>query len=236
VDYSEWRTDANPFLKHPYTAETLAGKARLKAELQQEMGLPVEAGIPLFATISRLADQKGFDILLPALEEMISTRMQFVALGSGNADFERGLKQLAARYPDKVAIQIGYNHGLSHRIEAGADFFLMPSRFEPCGLNQMYSLRYGTVPIVRVTGGLDDSVIDITENLERANGIKFYEYNSRALAKAIRKALALYERNDLLEHYRVNGMQADFSWEHTSTAYLEAYERALAKSRAVPTT
>lgn len=236
VDYSEWRTDENPFLKHPYTAEALEGKARLKAELQQEMGLPVDAGIPLFATISRLADQKGFDILLPALEEMISTRMQFVALGSGNADFERGLKQLAARYPDKVAIQIGYNHGLSHRIEAGADYFLMPSRFEPCGLNQMYSLRYGTVPIVRVTGGLDDSVIDITENLERANGIKFYEYTSRALAKAIRKALALYERNDLLEHYRVNGMQADFSWEHTSAAYLEAYERALAKSRAVPTT
>ncbi|MFN7138342.1 MAG: glycosyltransferase, partial [Limisphaerales bacterium] len=117
--------------------------------------------------------------------------------------------------------------GLSHRIEAGCDFFLMPSRFEPCGLNQMYSLRYGTLPIVRVTGGLDDSVIDISQDPERANGIKFQEYSVRALAKAIRKALVLYQDKDVLDHYRHNAMSADFSWERSATAYEEVYQRLL---------
>jgi starch synthase len=227
VDYSEWQTEKNPLLNHPFSAEERAGKTAQKLDLQEEMGLPKDAEIPLFATISRLADQKGFDILLPALEEMISARMQFVVLGSGDADFEAGLKLLAARHPEKVAIHIGYNHALSHRIEAGADFFLMPSRFEPCGLNQMYSLRYGTIPVVRVTGGLDDSVVDISEDAEMADGIKFFEYTPRALAKAIRKALALYESKELMAHYQRNAMEADFSWEHTSAEYIEVYQQAL---------
>ena len=123
-------------------------------------------------------------------------------------------------------MRIGYDEGLAHRIEAGCDFYLMPSRFEPCGLNQMYSLRYGTIPIVRATGGLDDSVIDFTQDAERANGIKFQEYSARALAKAIRKALALYEQPDLLRHYRRNAMKSDFSWERTVDEYLKAYSLA----------
>jgi len=192
--------------------------------LQLEMGLPKNPRVPVFGSITRLVDQKGVDITLGALEEMVSANMQFVMLGSGAPVYEKAFTQLAARYPAKVAVKIGYDHGLSHRIEAGSDFFLMPSRYEPCGLNQMYSLRYGAVPIVRTTGGLDDSVIDISQNLNRANGIKFTEYSVRALAKAIRKALVLYDRPELLEHYRRNAMAADFSWDKTAKEYLKAYQ------------
>ena len=234
VDYSEWRTDKNPFLTHTYSAENLQGKADQKAALQKELGLPIEPDVPLFGTISRLADQKGLDIQLPALEEMLASRLQFILLGSGSSEYERAFRRLAERYPRKVAVRIGYDHGLSHRIEAGCDFFLMPSKFEPCGLNQMYSLRYGTIPIVRVTGGLDDSITDLSEDLDSADGIKFYEYSPRALAKAIRKALVLYGNPDLLEHYRLNAMQVDFSWKHTSHEYLHVFERALKMKGRVP--
>jgi len=147
-------------------------------------------------------------------------------LGSGAPVFENGYRELARRFPTKVAVRIGYDQGLSHRIEAGCDFYLMPSRFEPCGLNQMYSLRYGTVPVVRITGGLDDTVIDVVEDAEKANGIKFAEYSSRALARGIRKALALYAEPALLRHYRVNGMTAEFSWDHTARQYLAAYQKS----------
>ena len=215
VDYDEWKTTRNPFLKHSYSAVDLRGKEADKAALQKEMGLPAAADVPLFGTVSRLADQKGVDIQLTALQEMLAAGMQFVFLGSGEREYEREYRRLAERHPGKCAVKIGFDTALSHRIEAGCDFYLMPSRFEPCGLNQMYSLRYGTVPIVRLTGGLDDSVIDIAEDPEKADGIKFAEYSVRALAKAIRKALVLYENKDLLSHYRQNGMAKDFSWERT---------------------
>jgi len=159
------------------------------------------------------------------LEEMLASDMQFVILGSGTEYYERACRVLARRHPDKAAVRIGFDQPLSHRIEAGADFFLMPSRFEPSGLNQMYSLRYGTVPIVRITGGLDDSVIDISESPGKVNGIKFAEYSVRALSKAIRKALALYDQPDLLNRYRRNGMKVDFSWAKTAEAYAELYRR-----------
>lgn len=225
VDYDEWKTEGNPFLKHSYSAADLRGKQADKIELQQEMGLPPAPDVPLFGMVSGLAGQKGVDILLTALQEMLAAGMQFVFLGSGERDYDRALRRLAERHPDKCAVKIGFDTGLSHRIEAGCDFYLMPSRFEPCGLNQMYSLRYGTVPIVRLTGGLDDSVIDIAENLEKADGIKFAEYSVRALAKAIRKALVLYDNKDLLAHYRRNGMAMDFSWERTVAAYGRLYKK-----------
>jgi starch synthase len=225
VDYDEWNTIRNPHLKQPYHWRNLAGKVANKAALQTEMGLPVRSDAPLFATISRLVDQKGIDLLLGALEEMLASDMQFVLLGSGLEYFQDGCVALARRHPQKVSVRIGFDTPLSHRIEAGADFFLMPSRFEPSGLNQMYSLRYGTVPVVRITGGLDDSVIDIAEDAARANGIKFAEYSVRALAKAIRKALALYGEPSLLARYRRNGMKADFSWERTCRNYIEIYSR-----------
>jgi starch synthase len=226
VDYGEWNTANNPFLKHPYSARNMRGKTEDKLDLQHELGLPVKADVPMFGSITRLADQKGLDIELGALEEMLSTNMQFVLLGSGAPVYERAYQELARRYPEKVAVRIGFDQGLSHRIEAGCDFYVMPSRFEPCGLNQMYSQRYGTIPIVRITGGLDDTVVDITEDREKASGIKFAEYSARALAKSLRKALALYAEPKWLQIYRKNAMAADFSWERLMKGYLEVYAKA----------
>ncbi|MGA4644481.1 glycogen synthase GlgA [Limisphaera sp. 4302-co] len=228
VDYEEWNTEHNPHLPASYSVQDLSGKAVVKRALLREVGLPEEEGVPLFGTVTRLAEQKGLDILLPALHEMLAARMRFVLLGSGDAGYVEALERLRERYPGKVAIRIGFDPGLAHRIEAGCDFYLMPSRFEPCGLNQMYSLRYGTVPIVRAVGGLDDTVVDARESVERANGIKFHEYSAAALAHAIRKALVLYGHPALLHRYRVNGMQVDFSWVRTAGGYEEVYREALA--------
>lgn len=225
MDYEEWNPQKDPLLKAPYSAANLSGKKINKAELQKELGLAATEA-PLFGTISRLAEQKGIDIQLAALEEMLSAEMQFVLLGSGSPAYEHGYHELARRFPTKVVARFGYSEGLGHRIEAGCDFYLMPSRYEPSGLNQMYSLHYGTVPIVRATGGLDDSVVDFTEDKTHANGIKFREYSARALARGIRKALALYEQPELLRRCRRNGMKMDFSWERTVGEYLKAYEAA----------
>jgi starch synthase len=225
VDYDEWNTEENPFLPAAYDASDLEGKTICKRELQREMKLPQSETVPLFGAIARLVDQKGIDILLGALEEMLPTGMQFILLGSGDPAYETALNRLAQRRPQQAAVRIGYDHGLSHRIEAGCDFYLMPSRFEPCGLNQMYSLRYGAIPIVRATGGLEDSVIDLTQDLERANGIKFRHYSSGALSKAIRKALAIYQDPELLDHYRQNALEADFSWERTAAEYLQLFRK-----------
>src|ERR1043166_620652 len=225
VDYEEWNTVKNPYLTAPYDVDDLSGKEVEKLALQKEFSLPPRADVPLFTNITRLAEQKGVDIQMGALEEMLAADLQFVLLGSGSPDYELAYQRLARRYPKKVSVRIGFDQGLSHRIEAGGDFFLMPSRYEPCGLNQMYSLRYGTVPIVRITGGLDDSVVDIAEDLDHANGIKFAEYSVRALAKAIRKALVLFPSDDLMQHYRRNGMQADFSWDRTAAEYTQAYQK-----------
>lgn len=223
VDYTEWNTTKNPHLFAPYSAGRLTGKKINKRELQKLLELPEDESIPLFGTISRLAEQKGVDIQLGALAEMLNTRMQFIVLGSGSPEYERGYRELARHFPGKVAVRFGYDETLAHRIEAGCDFFLMPSRFEPCGLNQMYSLRYGTIPIVRATGGLDDSVVDWTQNAQSATGIKFFEYTPRSLAKAIRKALVLYSQPKLLKACRQNAMKADFSWNKTVGAYLSVY-------------
>jgi starch synthase len=226
VDYDEWNPAHDPFLARSYSMANLAGKAACKLALQKEVGLPEGRDVALFGTISRLADQKGVEIQLGALEEMLSTDMQFVLLGNGSSVYERGYSELARRFPSKIAVRVNYDEGLAHRIEAACDFYIMPSRFEPSGLNQMYSLRYGAIPIVRATGGLDDSVIDFTEDTKRANGIKFREYSARALSKAIRKALALYQQPDLLRQCQRNAMRTVFSWEQTVHEYVRTYELA----------
>ena len=224
VDYEEWNPANDLFLARPFSATHLAGKALCKLALQRELGLPETPEAPMFGTISRLAEQKGVDVQLGAVEEMLSAGIQFVVLGSGSITYEKGYLNLARRYPSQVAVHLGHSEALAHRIEAGCDFFIMPSRFEPSGLNQMYSLRYGTIPVVRAVGGLDDSVIDFTEQPERANGVKFREYSARALAKAMRKALAIYHQPDLLRRFRRNAMKTDFSWGRTVAEYLKVYQ------------
>jgi starch synthase len=229
VDYDEWNTLSDPYIRFPYSPTDLSGKAGNKLALQEEFGLPSSKDVPLFGNIGRLAEQKGVEVMLGALEEMLGTGIQFVAVGSGAPAFQRAYRDLARRFPAQVGVRIGFDEGLSHRIEAGCDFFLMPSRFEPCGLNQMYGLRYGTIPVVRTTGGLDDTVMDPRENPEKANGIKFREYSPLALAKGIRKALALYQQPELLNRFRRNAMAADFSWEHTTAEYTRIYKAARPK-------
>ena len=226
VDYAEWNTTRNPFLKHHFSVENLAGKAAEKLDLQRELGLTVSPAIPIYGNIGRLVEQKGIDILMGSLEEMLPSKMQLVVLGSGLPQYEHAFQDLARRYPQQVAVRVGFDNGLPHRIKAGCDYYLMPSRYEPCGLNQLYGLRYGAVPVVRATGGLNDTVIDIREDLDKANGIKFNEYSTAALSKSIRKSLVLFREPDLLLHLRQNGMRANFSWKETSLQYLEIYRRA----------
>ncbi len=228
VDYEEWNPQTDPLIDHPFSADDLAGKQANKLKLQHEFGLPADPSIPLFGNIGRMVEQKGVDILLGALEEMLHANLQFVQIGSGAATYQTGFLDLARRFPARAAVRIGFDEGLSHRIEAGCDFYLMPSRFEPCGLNQMYSLRYATLPIVRATGGLDDTVVDIREDAARANGIKFHEYSSRALTKGIQKALALYQEAELFNRFRLNSLAANFSWARTAAEYVKVYEKACA--------
>jgi len=226
VDYDEWNPISDSYIAKKYADSDLEGKLENKLALQSEFGLPTDPAVPLFGNIGRLVEQKGVDIMLDGLQEMLHAPIQFVQIGSGAPVFQRAYQDLGRRFPAKASVRIGFDEGLSHRIEAGCDFFVMPSRFEPCGLNQMYSLRYGTVPIVRATGGLDNTVIDVRDDPVRANGIKFSEYSGRALAKGIQKAIALYQTPELLQRFRRNGMAADFSWDRTSVEFVNVYEVA----------
>jgi starch synthase len=224
VDYDEWQTTRNPHLKAPYSLRNLAGKGANKRALQEELGLAKDPLAPLFGSVTRLVEQKGVDLTLAALEELLpQTNLQYAMLGSGDPRFEHAFEHLARRYPGRVAVQLGYNNGLSHRIEAGSDFYIMPSRFEPCGLNQLYSLRYGSIPIVRAVGGLADSVVDLTQSEADATGIKFGEATTAALAHAVRKALCLYEEPELVKHFQRNGMALDFSNLRSAMAYAGLY-------------
>jgi starch synthase len=208
----------------------MAGKARCKAELQRELGLPVRPRVPLFATISRLTDQKGIDLLCAVLESdlLSSCDMQYVVLGRGDASLESRLRALGERYPTRLAVKVSFDEALSHRTEAGSDFFVMPSRFEPCGLNQIYSMRYGTVPIVRAVGGLADTVVDYDARSRSGTGFTFSAYEPAALVHALRRALRSYSGDEggytaLIRR----AMRVDFGWAQSARAYLHIYKQAL---------
>lgn len=231
VDYSEWHPARDKHLPAAYDKNDLSGKAVCKETLQKECGLPV-ADVPLFGMVSRFDRQKGLDILADALERLLPGNIQVIVQGSGDPHFEGLYMHLAARYPGKMAVALRYDVGLAHRIEAGADFFLMPSRFEPSGLSQLYSLAYGTIPIVRKTGGLADSIRDASRvNLrrKRATGIVFDAICGEALANAMQRAVRLYDAPDVLKQVRLTGMRADFSWEHAATDYLRLFRKAIAR-------
>jgi starch synthase len=230
-DYGQWDAEIDPALPAPYSIEDMSGKAVCKAELQKEAGLEVNADIPLFASISRLTDQKGFDFLIPALFELAKDNVQILLLGSGELRYCHQLQHLAHQYPKNVRFISGYNEPLSHRIEAGADYFMMPSVFEPCGLNQIYSLKYGTVPIVRATGGLRDTVEGINEdesNLEQATGLSFNHCDAQELLWQLRRASWIFEHNKASYlTIQKNGMQQEFLWSTAADQYIELYKEAL---------
>ncbi|QWF70433.1 glycogen synthase GlgA [Methylomonas paludis] len=228
IDTSIWNPADDVYLNHHYSAENLSGKLQNKLELQEKLGLPINADIPLFGLIGRLVEQKGIDLLLSCLPEMTTLPLQFVLLGSGDKSIELKLEDFARLYPDKIAITIGYNEPLAHQIEAGADIFLMPSRFEPCGLNQMYSQRYGTLPIIRKTGGLADTVVDsLPDSMTNgtASGIVFNDPVPAALLEAIKRSLVLFAHKPTWQKIQLSAMTKDFSWQNSASQYLELYSQ-----------
>lgn len=230
VDNKTWNPARDPFLAQRYSVRRLQDKLPNKLALQREFGLPVKPLTPLIGMVGRLVSQKGIDLVLETLPGIMRRQVQLVLLGSGEASYEEALRAQAARYAGRLAVRIGYDERLAHLIEAGADIFLMPSRFEPCGLNQLYSLRYGTVPIVRRVGGLADTVTDATEeNIKAgtATGVVFEESRAGALLTAVDRALAL-RKNARRWHKIVHtGMHQDFSWRHSAAEYLRLYKQAL---------
>ncbi len=236
VDYEQWNPATDAHLPTRYgPKEVREGKAANKASLQAELNLPREPGVPLLAFVGRMVEQKGIDMVAAALQEwVITSRAQWVILGTGDAKFQEQLLMLAQRYPQKVAVRLQFSDPLAHRITAGADLFLMPSRFEPCGLSQLYALKYGTLPIVRVTGGLADTIVDTTEETlaaGSANGFTFHEPSSHALSAAMKRAVAYHARPDAWDRLVAHGMTQDWSWAKSAKHYAELYEATLARSR-----
>src|SRR5512133_3445140 len=226
IDVAEWDPARDPHLPAHYSARDLAGKGACKASLQRELGLPVRPDVPLVGMVSRLADQKGVDLVVAALPQIVLREAQVAVLGTGSHAYEEAFRRAAAAHPAQVAARIGFDEGLAHRIEAGADVFLMPSRYEPCGLNQMYSLRYGTAPVVRAVGGLDDTVEDF-DGWNRGTGFKFREYAPHALLLALRRALEAWRDQRAWRALVLRGMAQDFSWDRSARGY-EALYRTLA--------
>ncbi len=224
LDTIEWNPGADPHLAAAYDITDLSGKQACKVALQKEFALPVLKSTPLFAIISRLVEQKGLDLIAQILEKLLREPLQLVVLGTGEKEYEDLLEDFAKRYPHKMAVRIAYDGKLAHRIEAGADLFLMPSHYEPCGLNQMMSLRYGTVPIVRATGGLDDTVKTFQPKTGRGNGFKFKAYTGKALLKQIKKACVLFKNKTTWRTLMKNGMAGDYSWDRSSRAYIKHYQ------------
>jgi starch synthase len=216
IDYADWNPEDDPHLRYHYSARRLTGKPFAKFALLREMNLPLIERRPLIGIVSRFAHQKGFDLVEEIVPQLMDENLFMVVLGSGDAHFERLFQDLAETYPDKMAVRIGYDNGLAHRIEAGADLFLMPSRYEPCGLNQMYSMRYGTIPVVRATGGLEDTVDETT-------GFKFVEYTPEALLESLQEALGAWNFRKTWRERMRRGMARDFSWDASAAGYQRLY-------------
>ena len=220
----EWDPSRDPHLPARYSAAALEGKAECKAALQRELKLPVRPDVPLVGMVGRLAEQKGIDLAAAVLPRLATLDVQLAVLGSGERRLESVFVRASRDHPRKIAARIGFDEGLAHRIEAGADAFLMPSRFEPCGLNQMYSLRYGTVPVVRAVGGLEDTVEDY-DGKDRGTGFKFMEYHPRALWGALLRALEAYRDRAAWVAMMKRGMAIDFSWDRSAAGYEAVYQR-----------
>jgi len=230
IDDQYWNPALDKRITKNYNFDNISDKAENKLALQKHFNLEANKNIPLIGIIGRVVEQKGFDLLQHILPTLMQQNLQLVMLGSGDKKLEANLKENASQHPDKFSVQIGYDENLAHLIEAGADMFLMPSRFEPCGLNQFYSLKYGTVPIVHNTGGLADSVVDCNEESlanNTATGFKFYNPTAADLQQAILRALENYAQPQLWRSIVQNGMQQDFSWTSSAQHYLDLYHNAI---------
>ncbi|MCK5523087.1 MAG: glycogen synthase GlgA [Thiomargarita sp.] len=230
IDTEVWNPDTDPLINHNYNTKSLLLKSRNTQELRKKLGLTSSTQTPVIGMIARLIEQKGIDLVLPIIPDMMKSGAQLVVLGSGDKKFEEALQQLAKYYPQQISVTIGYNEELAHQIEAGANMFLMPSKFEPCGLNQMYSMYYGTIPIVRRTGGLADTVIDATPNniqAKIATGFIFEKENADELLFCIRRALRTFRDKTTWRQLQMTGMNRDFSWQESAKQYVSLYHSIL---------
>jgi starch synthase len=237
ADYADWNPATDSYLgENCYDVENYeTGKAACKAALQSEVGLPVDPNKPLLAAVGRLADQKGFDLIARVMQQWADqSDAQWIILGTGDPKYHQVLGQLATDHPEKIAVRLEFSNEMAHRIEAGADMFLMPSQYEPCGLNQLYSLKYGTVPVVRATGGLADTVVDTSpQTLEQgtANGFSFAEYTALALSETLNRACGYYADKPAWQQLLRTGMQQDWSWKTSAEKYGELYQKIVEHAR-----
>ncbi len=230
IDDSVWNPETDHLIPARYSIKSLEhGKGICRSTLQRRLGLPERQDVPLFGMVSRMTDQKGLDLIMASADRLLLQDIQVVFLGTGDPTTENALRLLAQKYPQKVAVEIGFDDGLAHQIEAGADSFWMPSRFEPCGLNQMYSLRYGTVPIVRRVGGLADSVnnLDHPDSIDHATGFVFSDYTPDAFAETVERAITCWHNPQLWKQLVANGMARDWSWGRSAAEYENVYRKAL---------
>lgn len=235
VDYNIWNPETDFYIPHRYSAATLSEKIKNKKVLLRRLNFSFSKDVPLIGIISRLVEQKGFDLFGYGINLLMELKARWVILGNGQQKYEDLFQTMAKRYPQKVSVYLGFYDELSHLIEAGADIFLMPSRYEPCGLNQIYSLKYGTVPVVRKTGGLADTVQDWDEFLangeETGSGFSFQDYTAHALVHSIQRAINNFHNKPVWHKIQLNGMNKDFSWKKSAEKYIALYEKAIQKRR-----
>jgi len=226
VDYDEWSPQTDKFTVAKYSPQDLSGKAKCKLDLLASFGIPTSAAkLPVIGIVSRFAAQKGFDLILQVADRLAREEMVLVTLGAGDKPYEEMFQRLAKQFPHGIAVKVAYDNAIAHKIEAGADMFLMPSRYEPCGLNQIYSLKYGTVPIVRATGGLDDTIEPWDARTGKGTGFKFSEYNGESLLLTVKQALQAFRDQTSWQVLMRNGMSKDFSWNASAREYGKIYER-----------
>jgi starch synthase len=230
VDYEEWDPRNDPRIAAPYSLEDLSGKAACKADLLRAFSLPEYPDLPIVGITSRLVYQKGFDVVVEAWYDWIHRPLRMVVLGTGERSVQDGFSALAMRAPERFGVRFAYDDTLAHKIEAGSDLFLMPSRYEPCGLSQMYSMRYGTVPVVRATGGLVDTVEPFNPQKGTGTGFRYEHGDGTGMMWAIDQALSTFQHRPSWERLMRNGMSRDFSWERSAKGYVELYRRAIEKA------
>ena len=227
VDYSIWSPENDPFLKENFSINNLKKKQECKKDLLEQVNLPIPLDRPLLGSVTRLVEQKGIDLLTNIMNRIVRMGAGVVVLGEGAQVHNDTFRDLAKNYPENVRVFIEFNEELAHKIEAGSDIFLMPSRYEPCGLNQMYSIKYGTIPVVRATGGLDDAIVDFYETREKGNGFKFGPPKEDAFFEAIQRAISHYRDEGLWRKLMIQAMSYDYSWENSAKEYIKLYESIL---------
>lgn len=235
VDYNEWNPETDKYIPFHYSLKDMSGKIKNKKFLLEHFNMPFNENVPLIGIVSRIVEQKGFDIFSEALNSIMGLNAQWIILGSGEEQYEDLFRMLHKHLPQKISAYLGFNNELSHLIEAASDIFLMPSRYEPCGLNQIYSLKYGTVPVVKKTGGLADTVKDWDEEMHygftHGNGFSFYDHSGFALYKSLERAVNVFHTKEVWNKIIYNGMTSDFSWQRSAEKYIELYKLAVQKHK-----